>query len=154
MSNVLSATGTSKHQAPSTQAYLSPNLSVGTISTPIGRSQHWYSAMHGFWPLKELAKLADGPTGCRDVPRGGCLFACNFSEKRSSVFTAAKTLDQTRPCRCIRALLNSTVSKLHSPETMHCTIAAQLYEARLLKGEQCSLPPLTVLYPNKSCHVL
>ena len=35
-------------------------------------------------------KLADGPTGCGEVPRGGCLFACNFSVKRLSAFTAAE----------------------------------------------------------------
>ena len=37
-----------------------------------------YSAVHGFWPV-ELAKLADGPTGCDEVATGWCLFAWNFS---------------------------------------------------------------------------
>jgi len=34
-----------------------------------------YSAVHGFLPVEELAELADGPTGCGEVTRGGCLFA-------------------------------------------------------------------------------
>ena len=37
-----------------------------------------YSAVHGFWPAEELAELADGPTGCGEVARGGCLFAWNL----------------------------------------------------------------------------
>ena len=28
--------------------------------------------------MKELAELAEGPTVCREVARGGCLFAWNF----------------------------------------------------------------------------
>jgi len=34
-----------------------------------------YSALHGFLPVEELAKLADGPTGYGDMTRGRCLFA-------------------------------------------------------------------------------
>ena len=37
------------------------------------------------WPLKELAELADGPAGCGELARGGCLFASNFSATRSIV---------------------------------------------------------------------
>jgi hypothetical protein len=43
-----------------------------------------YSAVHGFWPVEELA---DKPTGCGEVSRGGCLFAWNFSVIRSAVLT-------------------------------------------------------------------
>jgi hypothetical protein len=42
----------------------------------------WYSAVHGFWLVEELAELADGPTGCGEVARGGCLFASNVSVSR------------------------------------------------------------------------
>jgi hypothetical protein len=37
-----------------------------------------YSAVHRFWPVEEFAELADGPTGCGEVARGGCLFAWNL----------------------------------------------------------------------------
>jgi hypothetical protein len=39
----------------------------------------------GFWPLEELAELADGPTRCGELARGGCLCAWNFSVTRSFV---------------------------------------------------------------------
>ena len=41
-----------------------------------------YSAVHGFWPVEELVELADGPTGCGEVARGGCLFDGKFSVTR------------------------------------------------------------------------
>jgi hypothetical protein len=31
-----------------------------------------YSAVYGFWPVEELAEMADGPTACGKVARGGC----------------------------------------------------------------------------------
>jgi hypothetical protein len=31
--------------------------------------------VHYFWPVEELAELADGPTGCGEAARGGCSFA-------------------------------------------------------------------------------
>jgi hypothetical protein len=40
-----------------------------------------YSAVHGFWPVEELAELAEGPTVCGEVGKNGCLFAWNFSVK-------------------------------------------------------------------------
>jgi len=46
-----------------------------------------YSTVIGFWPVEEVAQLADGPTGCGQMARGGCLFACNFSATRTSVLT-------------------------------------------------------------------
>lgn len=45
-----------------------------------------------FWPVEESAVLADGPTGCGEVARGGC---CNFSVTRSTVLTAAKRRART-----------------------------------------------------------
>jgi hypothetical protein len=33
--------------------------------------------VHYLWPAKEIKELADGPTGCGKVARGGCLFAWN-----------------------------------------------------------------------------
>jgi len=31
--------------------------------------------VHGFWSVEELAELADGPTGCGEMARGGRSFA-------------------------------------------------------------------------------
>jgi len=36
---------------------------------------HLYSAVHGFWPVEELAELADGPAGCGEVAKGW-VFMC------------------------------------------------------------------------------
>ena len=44
-----------------------------------------YSTWFHFWPVEELAQLADGPTGRGEMARGGCLFAWNFSVTRSVV---------------------------------------------------------------------
>jgi hypothetical protein len=46
-----------------------------------------YSAVHGFWLVKELVKLADRHPGCSEVARGRCLFARNFSVTRSALLT-------------------------------------------------------------------
>jgi len=46
-----------------------------------------YSTVIGFWPVEEVAELADRPTGRGEMARGGCLFACNFSVTRTSVLT-------------------------------------------------------------------
>jgi len=51
--------------------------------------------VHSFWPVKELAELADGPAGCGDLASGGCLLALNFSVTRSTV--SAETERRTRP---------------------------------------------------------
>jgi hypothetical protein len=49
-----------------------------------------YIAVYGFWPMVGLAELADGPTGCGEVARGGCWFAWNLSVTRSTVVTVAE----------------------------------------------------------------
>jgi len=46
--------------------------------------------VHGFWPVEELAELADGPTGRGEVAKGGCAFAWNISLTRSPVLTGAE----------------------------------------------------------------
>jgi hypothetical protein len=51
-----------------------------------------YSALHGFWPVEDLAELANGPGA---VARGGCLFDWNFSVIKSAIFSEAET--RTRP---------------------------------------------------------
>jgi hypothetical protein len=56
------------------------------------KSKANYSALDGFWPVEELAELADGPTERGDMARGVCLFAWNFSATRSTVLTEV--------CRC------------------------------------------------------
>jgi hypothetical protein len=49
-----------------------------------------YGAVQGLWPVEELAQLANGPTGCSGVARGGCLCQWNFSVTRSNVLTQAE----------------------------------------------------------------
>ena len=49
-----------------------------------------YSTLLHFWPGEELTELADGPTGCGQVARGGCLFAWNFSMTRLTVLTGVE----------------------------------------------------------------
>jgi hypothetical protein len=51
-------------------------------------------AMLGFGRWKEFGELADGPTGCGEVARGGCLFARSFIVTRSTVLTKA---ERSRP---------------------------------------------------------
>lgn len=41
-----------------------------------------------FWLVEEIAELADGPTGCDQLARDGCLFGCDFSVTRSTVLAA------------------------------------------------------------------
>ena len=50
-------------------------------------SKNMYSAVRGFWPVKELVELAGGSTACCEMARGRCLFAWNFSVARSTVLT-------------------------------------------------------------------
>ena len=50
-----------------------------------------YGAVHGFWQV-ESVELADGPAGCGEVVRGGCLFVWNFSLTRSNVLTERRTV--------------------------------------------------------------
>jgi len=45
--------------------------------------------VNGFWPVEELAELADGPTGRGEVARGGCSFVWNIVT-RSPVLTGAE----------------------------------------------------------------
>ena len=49
-----------------------------------------YSAVHGFWPVKDLAELADGPTVCSAAAKGGWLVAWNFRVTRSIVLLEAE----------------------------------------------------------------
>ena len=51
--------------------------------------------MNGFWPVEELAEVADGSTGCGEMARGGCSFAWNFSVTRTTVFTEAERWTRT-----------------------------------------------------------
>ena len=55
-----------------------------------------YSAVHGLWPVGELADLAGGPTGRGEVARGGCLFAWKFSVTSSTLLRRRREgLDQS-----------------------------------------------------------
>ena len=51
--------------------------------------QSLYSAVYNFWPVEDLEELADGPTGCGELARGGCVLFWNFSVTRSAVLTEA-----------------------------------------------------------------
>ena len=49
-----------------------------------------YYTLLRFWPVGELALLADGPAGCGEVARSGYLFACNFGVTRTTAPTKAE----------------------------------------------------------------
>jgi hypothetical protein len=53
-------------------------LSPSLVRGPKLATKKGYSAVRGFWPPEELAKLADGPTACGEVARGRCFFAWNL----------------------------------------------------------------------------
>ena len=60
-----------------------------------------YSAVHGFWPVWELADLADGPTGRGEVSKGW-VFVC--FEVQCDEFNPIMVAVRTRPimtCRCV-----------------------------------------------------
>ena len=60
-----------------------------------------YSAVHGFWPVLELADLADGPTGRGEVSKGW-VFVC--FEVQCDEFNPIMVAVRTRPimtCRCV-----------------------------------------------------
>ena len=83
--------------------------------TTLREYEYGYSAVHGFWPVEETAELAAGPTGCGDLARGGCSFACNFNATRSTVFTEAER--RTRPnrrCRCINPYRTNVENRVSS----------------------------------------
>jgi len=81
-----------------------------------------YSAVHSFWPVEELAGLADGPTGCGEVARGGCLFTWNVERdvvnctyKRaetdkggSTLVTLPRNVTPYRDSKCGRAASRCT----------------------------------------------
>ena len=50
-----------------------------------------YSAVHGLRPVEDLAELADGPTECGEVARGGCIYVSNFSVTRSAALRKPQT---------------------------------------------------------------
>jgi len=56
--------------------------------------------LHGFWPVEDLAELANGSIWRGAVARGGCLFARNFSVTRSAVYSEAES--RTRPNTTLR----------------------------------------------------
>jgi hypothetical protein len=46
-----------------------------------------YIVLLCFWPVEGIVKLADRPTGCCEVVKGGCPFALNFNVTRSAALT-------------------------------------------------------------------
>jgi hypothetical protein len=63
--------------------------------------------------------LADGPTGCGEMARGGCLFAWNFSVTRSAVPTEAE-----RGCLYVSDSLLTYGMKIPPVRNraLHCTV--------------------------------
>jgi len=47
--------------------------------------------VHGFWPVEVLAELANVPTECGEVARGGCIFARNINVIRTAILAEAET---------------------------------------------------------------
>jgi len=64
-------------------------------SSGLLRSVEWCNEVHSFWPVKQLAELANGPNGRGKVARGECSFAWNFSMARSTILMEAQK--RTRP---------------------------------------------------------
>ena len=89
-------------------------------------------ALHGFWPVEELAVLADGPTGCGEVARGGCVFAWNLTVTRSTVFTEAErtrtNMTGLQQCCLAPSLPFESSAGL---KTVPCTICWVVPRARL-----------------------
>jgi hypothetical protein len=53
-----------------------------------------------FWPVKEIAELAGGPTGCGEMARGGCSLAWNYSVARTAVFTEVERRTRAVLAKC------------------------------------------------------
>jgi len=64
----------------------------------LSAKSHLYRSVHGFWPVEELADLADGPTGSVELARGGLELHC---DKVTCTDGGQKFLDQTWRCRYI-----------------------------------------------------
>jgi len=77
--------------------------------------------------------LAAGPTGCGDLARGGCSFACNFNATRSTVFTEAER--RTRPNRRCRCINDSHLAyRLKIPPGKSCSLLYNNRQPANLKG--------------------
>ena len=59
------------------------------ISTTLYQQMEVVVQFMVFGRLRSLAELSDGVTSCGELATGGCLFASNFSVKRSAVLTEA-----------------------------------------------------------------
>jgi len=76
-----------------------------------------------FGQWRSVEELADGPTECGEVARGGCLFAWNFSVK-STVLTQAERRTGPNTTLSPHEWLapNLTFEISTGPKTMHCAI--------------------------------
>jgi hypothetical protein len=64
--------------------------------------EFYYSAVHGFWPLEDLAELAAETAVRGEVARGGCSFALNFSVTSLPILMEAeRKTGPNRHCLCI-----------------------------------------------------
>jgi hypothetical protein len=64
--------------------------------------QSWiYGAVHGFWPVVDLAELADEPTGCGKVARHMEFIRYELKCDKVNCAYGETTLDPTSHCPCI-----------------------------------------------------
>jgi hypothetical protein len=75
-----------------------------------------YSAGHGFWPVEEIAELADKPTGFSDVERGACLLEMSVWQGYLYLHRH-RGLDQTQCCQCISDFLLACCLKILPAKT-------------------------------------
>ena len=82
-----------------------------------------YSTSLRFWPVEELAELADGPTGRGEIGRGVLICLELRCDKVNCTYGGGeKTLDQSWRIRCISDSLLAYLSKIPRPKTVQCTI--------------------------------
>ena len=78
--------------------------------------------------MEELAELADGPTGCGEVARGGCFIYMKLQRDKVNCTRGGgeKPLDQTC-CRCISDVLLAHRLKIPSAKirALHDTFLGQ-----------------------------
>jgi hypothetical protein len=80
-----------------------------------------YSAVHGFWLMKELAELVDGLTGCGEGMRGGCLFPWNFSMTRPNVFREVERRPRPHTMLLVHYWLTPSILFENSTSQKLCT---------------------------------
>jgi len=110
-----------------------------------------YSAVNGFWPVEELAEVADGSTGCGEMARAGCSFAWNFSVTRSTVLTEAE-----RGCRCVSDSLLAYGLKIPPirNRALNCTVLNTCwYECAVHSVRLCAVSWRSEIQYERTCSI-